>query len=108
MVKPTLLPDPTCWHLQLLDASDTAITAVVTTTAVMAACPLCQRRSAPIHSRYVRQVADLPGWAARFAWNYMCAAFSVPTWSVPAVSSRNGCRVRWLPTPGARGGSRMS
>ena len=78
------------------------------TRCIQAGCPLCQRRSARIHSRYVRQVADLPGWAARFAWNYICAAFSVPTWSVPAVSSRNGCRVRWLPTPGARHGSRMS
>ncbi|WP_236065262.1 hypothetical protein [Reticulibacter mediterranei] len=32
MAKPTLLPDPTCLHLKLLDASETTITAVVTTT----------------------------------------------------------------------------
>ncbi len=31
-----------------------------TTTAQEAACPLCHKRSARIHSRYVRQVADLP------------------------------------------------
>ena|SRR2546430_1168081 len=60
MAKPTLLPDPTCLHLQLLDASDTAITAVVMTTSEEAECPLCHRRSARIHSRYVRVVADLP------------------------------------------------
>ncbi len=60
MAKPTLLPDPTCLHLQLLDASDTAIIAVVTTTSEEAECPLCHRRSARIHSRYVRTVADLP------------------------------------------------
>ncbi len=60
MVKPTLLPDPTCLHLQLLDASETTITAVVTTTSEEAACPLCQHCSARIHSRYTRTVADLP------------------------------------------------
>ena len=60
MATPTLLPDPTCLHLNLLDASKSAITAVVTTTAQEAVCPLCQRCSARTHSRYVRAVADLP------------------------------------------------
>src|SRR5215469_17772029 len=60
MAKPTLLPDPTCLHLRLLDASETTITAVVTTTSEEAECPLCHERSARIHSRYVRSVADLP------------------------------------------------
>src|SRR5690349_18875364 len=60
MAQPTLLPDPTCLHLKLLDASNTAITAVVTTTSEEAECPLCRRWSARIHSRYVRSVADLP------------------------------------------------
>jgi transposase len=60
MVKPTLLPDPACLHLHLLDASDNAITAVVTTNSEEAECPLCHRCSARIHSRYVREVADLP------------------------------------------------
>jgi transposase len=60
MAQPTLLPDPTCLHLQLLDGSSRAITAVVTTTSEEAECPLCHQRSAHIHSRYVRQVADLP------------------------------------------------
>jgi hypothetical protein len=60
MAKPTLLPDPTCLHLQLLDGSSSTITAVVTTTSQGAECPLCHRCSARIHSRYVREVADLP------------------------------------------------
>ncbi len=60
MAKQTLLPDPTCLHLKLLDASETMITAVVTTTSEEARCPLCHGRSARIHSRYTRQVADLP------------------------------------------------
>jgi len=60
MAKPTLLPDPTHLHLRLLDASEAAITAVVTTTAEEATCPLCYHCSTRIHSRYVRTVADLP------------------------------------------------
>jgi transposase len=60
MATPTLLPDPTCLHLTLLDGSSAAITAVVITTSEEAECPLCHWRSARIHSRYVRSVADLP------------------------------------------------
>jgi transposase len=60
MAKPTLLPDPTCLHLHPLDASDTAITALVTTNSLEAACSVCRKLSARIHSRYVGEVADLP------------------------------------------------
>lgn len=60
MAKPTLLPDPTCLRLKIIDASEAAITVVVTTTSPEVECPLCHRRSARPHSRYVRQVADLP------------------------------------------------
>lgn len=83
MAQPTSLPDPTCLHLRRLDASTTAITAMVTTTSEEAECPLCHRRSARIHSRYVRTVADLPwmGYAVRlelhvrrfFCANAQCA-----------------------------------
>lgn len=60
MAQPTLLPDPTCLHLRLLDASERAITAVVATASEDAECPLCHQRSTRIHSRYERVVADLP------------------------------------------------
>lgn len=60
MAAPTLLPDPSYLHLRLLDASQRAITAVVATTSEEAECPVCHQRSARIHSRYVRQIADLP------------------------------------------------
>ena len=60
MDKPTLLPDPTCLHLRLLDASTSTITAIVATTSPEATCPLCHRPSTQIHSHYVRQIADLP------------------------------------------------
>jgi Transposase and inactivated derivatives len=60
MATPTLLPDPTCLHLKLLDASSTTITAVMITTSEEAECPLCHRCSIRIHSRYERAIADLP------------------------------------------------
>ena len=60
MATPTLLADPTCLHLRLLDASETAIKAIVVTTSEDSECPLCHRRSTRIHSRYVRAIADLP------------------------------------------------
>jgi transposase len=60
MAKPTLLPDPACLHLKLIDASEEAITVVVTTSSSETQCPLCHGRSARIHSRYVRNVADIP------------------------------------------------
>lgn len=71
MTVPALLPDPTCLHLRLLDASDTLITAVVGTTSTDALCPLCQHLSERIHSRYVRVLADLPwmGCAVRLELN---------------------------------------
>jgi Transposase and inactivated derivatives len=66
-VHPPVLPDPTCLHLSHLEASPRRITAVVSTTALNAWCPLCQSPSAYVHSRYVRQVADLPwmGWEVK-------------------------------------------
>jgi transposase len=60
MATPTLLPDPTCLHLKLLDASEVAMKAIVVTTSEDAECPLCHQRSMRIHSRYVRAIADLP------------------------------------------------
>lgn len=66
IAKPTLLPDPTCLHLMLLDASEATITAVVTTTSEEAECPLCHQRSARIHSRSARsRRPPLDGGAVR-------------------------------------------
>jgi hypothetical protein len=39
MEKPTLLPDPTCLHTQLIDASSSVIKMVVITTPEEAECP---------------------------------------------------------------------
>ena len=60
MAKPTLLPDPTCLHLQLLDASETTITARGDDHLGRGSLPTLPARSARIYSRYMRTVADLP------------------------------------------------
>ena len=83
MNKPTLLPDPTCLHLRLLDASTTIITAIVTTTALEAECPLCHRPSTRIHSRYVRQVADLPWMGCAVRLELHVRRFFCPTHECP-------------------------
>ena len=64
---PTLLPDPTCLHLVRLEALPHCITALVEMISTEAVCPVCQKHSEKVHSRYVRCVADLPwmGWAVR-------------------------------------------
>jgi transposase len=102
---PTLLPDPTCLHLTCLQASQSCITAIVTTISSEACCPLCQCRSESIHSHYVRQVADLPwmGWAMRlelhtrrfFCRNQQCPRqiFTERLPSVVAPSARRTTRL---------------
>ena len=55
-----LLPDPDRFQLICLEATATAITAVVATKAPSTTCPLCGKMSTHVHSRYVRSVADLP------------------------------------------------
>jgi hypothetical protein len=105
MAKPTLLPGPTCLHLQFLDASEATITAMVTTTSEEALCPLCHRHSTRIHSRYMRTVADLPwmGCAVRlelhvrrfFCTNQECTRqiFTERLPSVVASSARKTLRL---------------
>ena len=60
MASPTLLPDPKQVELVRLVPSATCITVVVRSYASSAACPGCGATSARVHSRYMRQVADLP------------------------------------------------
>lgn len=60
MANLTLLPDPTCLHLLQLEAEGKMMTVTMKTTAPEAKCPLCESRSAQVHSRYQRVLADLP------------------------------------------------
>lgn len=65
----TLLADPRQLRLQCLSTSEQASTLIVTTIQPCASCPRGHQSSTPIHSRYVRTVADLPwlGVAVRLA-----------------------------------------
>jgi transposase len=62
MASPALVPDPACLHLLSLEAKGQTILMDVVSCATEACCPLCQRPSERVHSRYRRWVADLP-WA---------------------------------------------
>ena len=93
MAKPTLLPDPTCLHLQLLNTSETTITAVVATTSEEAECPLCHGRSARMHSRYVRSVADLPWMGCAVRLELHVRRFFCPT---PQCSRQIFCKCDYL------------
>src|SRR5579863_3132499 len=78
MAKPTLLPDPTCLHLQLLDASTTTIILVVTTTSEETVLSFIG-----VHPECTLATCDrsliCPGWAVPSVCNCMCVAFSAPT-----------------------------
>jgi transposase len=60
MASPTLLPDPSQVELVRLVPSATCVTVVVRAHAASSRCPVCGASSAHVHSRYARQVADLP------------------------------------------------
>ncbi len=65
--RPTFLPDVSCLQVVRLEADEQSLIAIVATTSPEALCPLCQCRTACVHSRYTRVVADLPwaGWGVR-------------------------------------------
>ncbi len=59
-MSPTLLPAPSCLHLDYLSACDDVITMVVATIGDEVHCPLCNQPSTRIHSHYTRLATDLP------------------------------------------------
>jgi transposase len=59
-MPPHLLPDPAHVRLTYLCATDDQITVIAFSKAAEARCPLCGQLSQRIHSRYVRNLADLP------------------------------------------------
>lgn len=60
MSSPTLLPDPSQLHLLSLYAEADGIVLTACTSADQAHCPVCERPSRRVHSRYTRLVQDLP------------------------------------------------
>src|SRR5690242_3315921 len=60
MLATLFLPDPTVLGLEHVAVAEDQVTLVVRTTPQESCCPSCTCPSTRIHSRYVRQVADLP------------------------------------------------
>ena len=60
MPPTTILPDPSYLKLLGPSADTSTITATVPSSATRASCPVCQRSSAHVHSRYIRRLSDLP------------------------------------------------
>jgi transposase len=56
----TLLADPAAIRLTYIRSAADSITIVVKTILPYGSCPLCDRRSTLVHSRYMRRIADLP------------------------------------------------
>ena len=59
-METNLLADPALIRLRYVRPTADSITLVVRAISPHSSCPCCHRRSATIHSRYVRCVADLP------------------------------------------------
>ncbi len=56
----TVLPAPKLLNLTSVRAEESAITLCAQTSTSAARCPACGKRSARVHSRYMRTLADLP------------------------------------------------
>src|SRR6266851_10206051 len=66
MAPATILPDPDQLQLVALSVDADRIDGDVTTTAPQSPCPSCGHLSGRVHSRYIRQVADLPWQGVAF------------------------------------------
>src|SRR5262245_20058901 len=60
MEPQTLLPDPSCFHLEYICCSVNALTLVITSVQTRVCCPLCGQTFERFHSQYARTLADLP------------------------------------------------
>src|SRR5215211_2774673 len=56
----TILPTPRRLQLLGVRATETTITLIARTSSHASRCPVCGKRSARVHSRYTRTLADLP------------------------------------------------
>jgi zinc-finger of transposase IS204/IS1001/IS1096/IS1165 len=109
----TVLPAPKLLNLTSVRAEESAITLCAQTSSSAAQCPTCGKRSARVHSRYMRTLADLP-WQGVPVSAFTCASegSSARRFHARGRSSRNVCPVSLHPTlagPSAsRAGSRTS
>src|SRR5688572_33275100 len=56
----TVLPTPKLLNLTGVRVTESAITLVAKPSSRVALCPVCEKRSSRVHSRYIRTLADLP------------------------------------------------
>lgn len=59
-MHPVLFFDAAQLHAQHVGSDNTALTFLVQAVAPTACCPLCGQASQRVHSRYLRQLTDLP------------------------------------------------
>ncbi len=80
-----LLPDTTQLAREslIMDETTHQLTATAVTTAIEAACPLCQQPSSRVHSRYSRHLADLPCCGQPVRWQIIVRRFRPLTEGCP-------------------------
>jgi transposase len=90
MLATLFLPDPTVLGLEHVAVAEDRVTLVVRTTPPEACCPCCACPSTRIHSRYVRQVADLPSGNRPVQLHLHCRRFfcTHPAWPRRTFSER--------------------
>jgi len=96
-----LVPTPDQLHLVSLSAAVDGITLVAQTCSDAACCPICGHRSARIHSRYQRTLADLPWqgiparvllWSRRFFCDMPACPRRIFTERLPGVAAPHARR----------------
>ena len=75
MLAALFLPDPTVLHLEHIAIEEDHVTLTVRTSRDTVGCPSCSCPATRIHSRYVRQVADLPCGARSVHLQLHCRRF---------------------------------
>ena len=101
----SVLPAPELLNLICVRADENAVTLVARTSADTALCPVCGKRSARVHSRYVRTLTDLP-WQGIpvtvrlrvrrfFCYEESCKR-AIFAQRLPGVAKRYGRRTEWL------------
>jgi hypothetical protein len=71
----------------------------LTTTAPTACCPDCAESSSAVHSRYQRQLTDLPWVPASCISSSRCGSSCAASPPVPAGFSQSACWSLWRPPP---------
>jgi transposase len=101
----TLLPPTCCAHLTEVTLELACVRLQLTITAPAAACPRCAEPSSSVHSRYQRQLMDLP-WGPlavrirllgrKFVCRNPACTCHICTQRVPELVAPNARKTHWL------------